>query len=94
MYLEILAGGGLLAAIPFIWLLWSAGDLCLRVLRAATDARGLAALGIAAACLAIALHGLVDSFLSFTPTYVLVAITLGLLATAVHMEPDGNAHRV
>ena len=27
---------------------------------------------------AIALHGLVDSFLGFTPTYILMAVVLGL----------------
>ena len=34
-------------------------------------------MGIAAAMAAIAIHGLVDSFLTFTPTYVLFAIVLG-----------------
>ena len=32
--------------------------------------------GVLAAGVAIALHGLVDSFLGFTATYVLIAITL------------------
>ena len=36
--------------------------------------------GVLAAGVAIALHGLVDSFLSFTATYVLIAITLGLVS--------------
>jgi hypothetical protein len=39
---------------------------------------GAWAAGVAAAGLAIALHGLVDSFISFTPTYVLISIVLGL----------------
>jgi hypothetical protein len=38
--------------------------------------------GIAAACAAIALHGMLDSFLSFTPTYVLIAVTLALASRA------------
>jgi hypothetical protein len=35
-----------------------------------------------AACAAIAVHALVDSFLTFTPTYVVFAIAAGLLFSA------------
>ena len=35
-----------------------------------------------AACAAIAAHALVDSFLTFTPTYVVFAIAAGLLFSA------------
>lgn len=79
MYLEVILGGGLLAAVPLLWLLWRAGRL---VAATALGEAGPAgdAIGVAAAAAAIALHGLFDSFLSFTPTYVLIAVTLGLLA--------------
>ncbi len=36
--------------------------------------------GLAAAGLAILLHGTVDTFLGFTPTYILIALTVGLAA--------------
>ena len=49
---------------------------------------------IAAACLAIALHGLVDSFLSFAPTFVLFSITLGLAVACRRTQTGGDAHRV
>jgi hypothetical protein len=71
MYLEVLAGGGLLGGLAFAWLAWRSAQRFF----AATA-------GIAAAGAAIALHGAFDSFLSFTPTYVLISITLGLASTA------------
>jgi hypothetical protein len=43
--------------------------------------RSMLGAGIAAAGAAIALHGFVDSFLSFTATYILIAITVGLAAS-------------
>jgi hypothetical protein len=47
--------------------------------RASIDLRmATVAAAVCAAAAAIALHGLVDSFLSFTATYTLIAITLGL----------------
>ncbi len=55
--------------------------------------------GLAAAGAAIAIHGVLDSFLSFTATYVLMAITLGL-ASAMAANHDlpvdvtAHAHRV
>jgi hypothetical protein len=79
MYLEVLAGGGLLIAAPFAWLCWRTVTQ-MRRLTDRTRAVPLLA-GIAAAAAAIALHGLFDSFLSFTPTYILIAIVLGMSAS-------------
>src|SRR5262249_34528640 len=84
MYLEVLTGTGLLGTAAFAWLLWSIG-------------RGvdIADLGVVCALAAIALHGVVDSFLSFAPTYVLFAVTLGLACAAPHASEIGSdAHRV
>jgi len=81
MYLEVLAGSGIVGAALFLWLCWRAGGVARRAAlqpaRAPLAAYGPAA---AAAIAAIALHGLVDSFLSFTPTYILMATALGLAA--------------
>ena len=71
MYLEVLAGAGISGALAFAWLLWSVA----RVTR--PTVADPASLAIAAAALAIAVHGAVDSFLSFAPTYVLFAMTVG-----------------
>jgi hypothetical protein len=92
MYLEMLAGGGLLAASAFGWLVWRTAG-CLAALARCTDSHGAIAYGLAAALLAIALHGAVDSFLSFAPTYVLFSLTLGS-AVAGARGMEGHAHRV
>jgi hypothetical protein len=51
------------------------------------------AAGAVAAVMAIALHGLVDSFLSFTATYAAMAITVGLVVACGRMA-DSHAYRV
>jgi hypothetical protein len=76
-YLEMLAGGGLLVAAAFAWLLWRCAGCAAALVRAAGTGAGAGASGVAAAMVAIAVHASVDSFLSFTPTYVLFALTLG-----------------
>ena len=88
MYFEVLAGAGLLGAAAFLWL----GTV---QARAALDALRSSPLGvgIAAASAAIAVHGLVDSFMSFTGTYILMAIALGL-ASASARERGRRAHRI
>ena len=94
MYLEVIVGGGVLAAVPLLWLLWRAG--CLVAASVLGEAvRGTEdVIGVAAAVVAIGLHGLFDSFLSFTPTYVLIAVTLGLLAAgADSVCPPREARR-
>jgi hypothetical protein len=96
MYLEVLAGSGIAGASAFAWLLWRAAATVAGALRRAAGAwMPLATSGVAAAAAAIALHGLVDSFMSFTATYVLFAITLGLVAACGRLTaeagPDGQA---
>jgi hypothetical protein len=98
MYLEMLAGGGVLVASAFAWLLWrSAASVAAMVSSAGRAGGGCGpiALGLAAAMLAIAVHSAVDSFLSFAPTYVLFSLTLGCaVACARGMETRPDAHRV
>jgi hypothetical protein len=60
-----------------------------------TPSGGPIGIGVAAAGLAIALHGLVDSFISFAPTYVLFSLTLGLAAAIARgVETRADAYRV
>ena len=95
MYLEVLTGGGLVAGATFAWLLWRASGCLLAGVRRAAESQGALAVGIAAAGLAIGLHAVVDSFLSFGPTYVLFALTLGCaVACARGLETHADAHRV
>ena len=91
MYIEVLVGSGLLGALAFAWLLWR-----LAVATAtATAAQSALLVGVVAAVMAIALHGFVDCFTGFTPTYVTIGVTLGLLlAGAGRADSRIDAHRV
>jgi O-antigen ligase len=91
MYLEILAGGGLLALAACGWLFWRTAGV-FRALAASATRHPLDA-GLVAAAIAICVHGLFDSFLSFTATYVAMAIVLGL-AVARHELQIRHAHRI
>jgi len=96
MYIEVLVGCGLLGALAFAWLIWRLGIATAGAVRiSTTGAWSPLLLGVAAGVLAIALHGLVDCFVAFTPTYVTIALTLGLmLAGAARAETRTHAHRV
>ena len=94
MYLEALVGGGLVAGVAFAWLCWRATNVFAgALLRATGRDLGTVTAGVAAAGVAIALHGLVDSFFSFTATYILFAVTLGL-AVACDGLTTAHANRV
>jgi hypothetical protein len=82
MYVEMWTTGGLAGGLTFLWLMWRVAGCCAAA-ASPTAAEGTAlGLGVAAAGVAILLHGLLDSFFSFTPTNILIAMTLGLAATA------------
>ena len=91
MYLEVLAGSGVLGAVLFAWLCWRAASVARRAaLQPAPGAVAAYAPAAAAAVAAIALHGLVDSFLSFTPTYILMAIALGLASGCARLTAHAD----
>lgn len=86
MYLEVLAGMGVAGFAALAWLLAAGARSTVALVRSATaQSIGFIA-ATTAACLAIAAHGIVDSFLTFTPTYAAFAIAAGL-----HYR---HAHRV
>jgi hypothetical protein len=110
MYLEVLVGGGIVAFAVFALFAIRVVALFANGIGPGTGpgtdpgtgsgtgplhtTRPLA-IGIAAAGLAIALHALVDSFLSFAPTYILFALTLGFAAAVARgVETSADAHRV
>jgi O-antigen ligase/polysaccharide polymerase Wzy-like membrane protein len=94
MYVEMFAGGGIVGGLAFLWLVWRAAGVSVRA-RAAASSLGAVALGVAAAVLTIGLHGFVDSFLGFAPTYVLFSLTLGFAAACARgMETRADAHRI
>jgi hypothetical protein len=87
MYLEMLAGSGLLGGAAFLWFLWRAAGVFV--------SSAVLEPGVAAAGLAIAIHGMVDSFLGFAPIYLLFALTLGLAVASTNIfRGEGDAHRV
>ncbi len=102
MYIEVLVGSGILGALAFAWLLWRLGMATATAVRLPvaglpTQERGSPLMfGVAAAVVAIALHGMVDCFVGFTPTYVTIALTLGLLVAGERCAESSNtyAHRV
>ena len=77
-YLEVLVGLGVVGLVPLCWLLFAGVRSTLAIVSRSTgDAVPLVG-ATTAACLAIAAHGVVDSFLTFTSTYVVFAIAAGL----------------
>ncbi|MDA2926299.1 O-antigen ligase family protein [Acidobacteria bacterium AH-259-G07] len=77
MYLQFFVGTGILGGILFLW-------LCIRILGTLKQAWQQVEdrdfpffLGVAAAVLATAVHGLFDYFLGFTSTYIMIWITWG-----------------
>ena len=85
-YLETLVGMGALGALALAWLIYAATTSTLRLVGSARGAAVPLVAAATAACLAIAAHGLVDSFLTFTPTYVAFAIATGLLYSRAEAE--------
>jgi hypothetical protein len=97
MYLEVLVGSGLLGGIAFAWLIWRLAIATARAVERPVPGAAAQPLlvGVAAAVVAIALHGFVDCFVAFTPTYVTMAVTFGLvLAGAGRADKRIHAHRV
>jgi len=86
-YVELFACAGLLGGLAFLWLTWRALASLARSLRPNTVDLPLLA-GIAAAQIAFFGHGLSDYFLGFTPTYLMIWLTLGLSSALVRISRD------
>lgn len=78
MYLEMLTGAGVPGLLSFLVLVGAAGWALWRRCWSAPRDRLAAAAAALAAWMVVAGHGLVDSFLGFTTTYVTFAIAAGL----------------
>lgn len=94
MYLEWLTSAGLVGLLVFCWLLWRA-EYVIRHARVSLPARAASLYaGVAGAGVAVLAHGVLDSFLTFTPTYVAITLTLGLLAAPSTWTEAPHAHRI
>lgn len=78
LYLDTLAGAGLIGLAALAWLIGAAGLGLWRRWRSAPVDRAMALAAALAVLVTVAGHGLVDTFLTFTPTYVTFAIAAGL----------------
>jgi O-Antigen ligase len=78
-YIEVLAGMGIVGVAALGWLTIAALRSGVSLLRRSPDTRLPIVAASSAACLAIGTHALVDSFLTFTPTYTVFAIAAGVL---------------
>ena len=82
LYLEVLADVGVLGLAAFLWVIVAPLVRALRALRAQVDDRQrLLILGVMVSASAFLLHGLLDSFLAFTPTALPFWALLGVLLT-------------
>jgi O-antigen ligase len=86
-YLEVLATLGLGGVAAFAAVAVALGQLARRTLAAANSAARVMALGAAAGLAAFAVHGALDYFLEFTPTYALIWLLAGMLAAAAPRAP-------
>jgi O-antigen ligase len=88
-YIEVLVGMGAIGVAAMVWLMFAAVRSGTRALFEVSDARLPIVAASFAACAAIAVHALVDSFLTFTPTYAVFAIAAGVLFSA-HSSTRGE----
>ena len=95
MYLEILTGAGVVGLLALMWLVTSAGWALWRRLEHPQDANHIAGAAMLAVWIVVAGHGLVDSFLSFTTTYVMFALAAGVaFSTGIEATEGPHADRV
>ena len=93
VYLESLAGMGVAGAIAVAWLGVATFVAIWRRWQLTSSDMVLPFAAAASACIAIAVHGLVDSFLAFTPTYVVFALAAGIMFSRGVGNMD-HAHRI
>jgi hypothetical protein len=91
MYLEFLVGGGTVGGLAFLWTILSVAAATRSAVRGPGQAPQWVLGGAAAALISFALHGLVDCFILFTPIYVVIALTIGVIMSQVssrEVEPS------
>ena len=94
MYLEWLTSAGLVGAFAFGWMLWRAGCVIRQTRARLSPCTASLYAGVSAAGVAVLVHGTLDSFLTFTPTYVAMALMLGLAAAPSMWRARGAAEQV
>jgi putative inorganic carbon (hco3(-)) transporter len=85
LYIEWLVGAGLPGLLAFLWLSWRLLRMAWQALTPGGD-WWIWRVALAVALFTWYLHGLLDFFFEFTPTYVGFALVTGLIASA----PSGS----
>lgn len=93
-YIEFFVDVGIIGGLLFLWLLWRVLKSLYQSWRTVDTADLPLFLGIAGALTAILLHGMVDYFFEFTSTYLMIWVTLGLVAALANFERGRRANRV
>jgi hypothetical protein len=95
MYLEVLAGAGAVGLAALLWLVGAVGLALWGSARYAPATSHVAAVAAFVVWVVVAGHGLVDSFLGFTTTYVSFAVAAGLaFSPGLIAVADTDAHRL
>ncbi|GBC85430.1 hypothetical protein HRbin11_01879 [bacterium HR11] len=97
LYLELLADLGLVGTAAFLWVIGAVAVRWVqaigRLRRGATGPAGPMWVGLGGSLLAFLLHGGVDYFLGFTPTYLLFWMVLGMTIRQVGRWADRQVGR-
>jgi hypothetical protein len=94
MYLEVLTGAGALGFAALLWFVGATGSVLWARARTASPQARPATAAALALWVVIVGHGVVDSFLSFTSTYVSFAIAGGWALSPGLVEGGRDAHRI
>jgi len=95
LYLEFLAGSGVFGLAGFLWVLWEIWRSMIRRFRSASGAAEAAAAGFGLVFLVgFVIHGVVDYFLKFTPTYLLFWVLVGSLCARAARQGEADADRI
>ena len=91
LYLELLADTGLLGLAAFLWLILAPLAEAVRAMRAPRPIRTPTSYWLLGCCLgvlAFLVHGLLDSFLAFTPTALLFWVLLAMISSLTAQKPQ------
>lgn len=93
MYLEAFVGSGIVGGLLFLWMFWRVVTRLWSAWSELTAAALSVFAGVSAAVAAILVHGLVDSFLTFTPTYLMLWLTLALAMAIARLNQKDDPRR-
>lgn len=94
MYIEFFVDTGLIGGVLFLWLIWRVLTTLYRTLARISDNWLAILAGVAAAVLGFLIHGVVDYFFEFTPTYLMIWFVLGLTVALARLSGVADAHRL